>query len=99
MELALWRLVFSTSSKFLYLLVTAPPPPTVRASDYMPHLSLIYGDLSDSEKAELKDTCRSEYGDLLNVTFTVKALDLYRTNPADLSMASWEKLGTFPLEA
>lgn len=68
---------------------------------YMPHLSLIYGDLSDEEKdAVTAEFLAHEWSQLANnsLSFHVSSLALYRTNPRDLSMASWERLGVYPLK-
>jgi len=68
---------------------------------YMPHLSLIYGDLSDEEKeAVMAEFGAQKWSQLANhsMSFHVSSLALYRTNPRDLTMASWERLGVYPLE-
>ncbi|CAI5488823.1 unnamed protein product [Closterium sp. Naga37s-1] len=65
---------------------------------YMPHLSLIYGDLSDAQKQEAKAAVEETFSSLLppnsasssppSPSFHVSSLALYRTEPTDLTMKS-----------
>eukprot|EP00897_Mesotaenium_endlicherianum_P005409 jgi/Mesen1/4897/ME000244S04086 len=67
---------------------------------YMPHLSLLYGDLSDEQKGEAMEIVRTKYADVLvNSEFLVSSLALYRTDGEDKLLASWEKVGEYALEA
>lgn len=69
------------------------------AEHYMPHLSLIYGDLNETDKDLAKNMVKTQHSDILQDTeFLVSSLALYRTDPDDLEMKSWELIGTFPLE-
>lgn len=65
----------------------------------MPHLSLVYGNLTEAEKLKAVQIVKQDYPDLLrDAFFPVEQLSLYRTDPNDLLMTTWEKLGDFELK-
>lgn len=81
---------------------------------YLPHLSLIYGDLTEEQQEEAKALARASFPSLIPAatngslaaesdrpsatpSFHVSSLALYRTDPTDFSMKTWEKLTEFPL--
>lgn len=67
--------------------------------DYMPHLSLVYGDLATEQKEAAKQLVTSGSNDLLpGTSFVVSSLELWRTDGADRLMTTWEKLAEFLLE-
>ena len=69
----------------------------------MPHLSLVYADLSEEVKEAAKTTLRAAdigHGgarDVVGQKIHVSSLALYRTDPSDKEMKSWELLGEFNL--
>lgn len=62
----------------------------------MPHLSLLYGDFSNDVKEEIKAKARREFPDVI-AEFDAACIALYRTDPQDLEMKTWEKIAEFPL--
>lgn len=64
----------------------------------MPHLSLLYGDLSDEEqkKAEQKAYILDE--NIVNLELEISRLALYKTDTEDKSLKSWEKVAECNLE-
>lgn len=60
------------------------------ASDYLPHLSLIYGRLDGAEKARL----RAELAARLPTTFTADRLQLVHI---EVAVADWRAVATHPL--
>lgn len=69
------------------------------SKDYMPHLSLIYGNLATEQKEEAKQFVTAGSNDLLRDTeFMVSSLQLWRTEGGDKLMTTWEKLADIPLE-
>eukprot|EP00249_Psilotum_nudum_P005008 c18501_g1_i1 orf=85-681(+) len=66
---------------------------------YMPHLSLLYGDLTDEEKQEAKEMVQNNFGPLISGTqFQVNSLCLYRTDTSDKLLKSWEKVAECQLQ-
>jgi 2'-5' RNA ligase len=60
------------------------------AEEYMPHLSLAYGDVSEQTRAEMI----AQIGDLKNQEFTIKTASLYSTKGP---ITKWYKLADFSL--
>ncbi|CAA6673006.1 unnamed protein product [Spirodela intermedia] len=80
----------------VYFLVD--PSPRYASSEYMPHLSLLYGDLSEEERrraAAMAEALASD--DLIGLSFPVAALALYKTDTGDKTLDSWEKVAVFEL--
>lgn len=68
-------------------------------NDYMPHLSLLYGDLTPENKEKAKKLVEDECSlDLCNTQFRVSSLCLYSTDTNDKLLASWRKIAEYPLE-
>lgn len=67
---------------------------------YMPHLSLVYGDLTAEERegvaAAAKDVLGSDSA--VNAGFTADRIALWRTDISDRSCRSWERVDFFPLQ-
>lgn len=59
---------------------------------YMPHLSLLYGDLADEEKEKAVERANSHDQDICNLSFEVSHLALYKTDTEDKTLNSWEKV-------
>lgn len=94
----------------VYLLLE-PTPEVVAASDhccghfgykrktpYMPHVSLLYGDLTDEEKEEARKKVEELDKDICGLEFEISELALYRTDTTDKSLESWELVEVCHLE-
>ncbi|CAM6033533.1 unnamed protein product [Sphagnum compactum] len=67
---------------------------------YMPHMSLLYGHLSEEELELAKAKVEAEHGkQLISMQFQVSSLGLYCTDPADVLCNSWKKVCQLPLRA
>jgi 2'-5' RNA ligase len=64
--------------------------PSVKKTEYMPHLSLLYGDFSVETKKEII----SKIGENFTDTFEATTLYLYRTEGA---VRDWQQIAAFPL--
>ncbi|CAL4902239.1 unnamed protein product [Urochloa decumbens] len=92
-------------------LILEPTPEVLAASDhccghfgyqrktpYMPHVSLLYGDLTDEEKEEARKKVEELDRDICRLEFEISELALYRTDTADKSLESWELVEVCHLE-
>ncbi|KAK7400205.1 hypothetical protein VNO78_11405 [Psophocarpus tetragonolobus] len=63
------------------------------SAPYMPHLSLLYGDLSDEakQKAQERANAIDHALALAGFTFQITRLALYKTDTEDKTLKSWEK--------
>ncbi|RWV99103.1 hypothetical protein GW17_00038002 [Ensete ventricosum] len=71
------------------------PSPEARSTPsqtYMPHLSLLYGDLTDEEKERARQRVEALDKEILSLSFEVSALALYKTDTEDKSLESWEQV-------
>ena len=60
---------------------------------YFPHLSLAYGDMKQSEREEIAADMRQLLADTAADTgFSFAEIQLWRTEPGDLELASWTKI-------
>ncbi|CAL9173467.1 unnamed protein product, partial [Musa hybrid cultivar] len=59
---------------------------------YMPHLSLLYGDLTEEEKERARQRVEALDKEILSLSFEVSALALYKTDTEDKSLESWEQV-------
>jgi len=67
---------------------------------YMPHMSLVYGDLSDDEKEKAKVQAQAKFHNLIsNKEFQVSSLCLYSTDTEDKSLTSWQKVAECNLKS
>ncbi|GAQ89657.1 hypothetical protein KFL_005480010, partial [Klebsormidium nitens] len=65
---------------------------------YMPHMSLLYGDLANEVREQVVEAVAGQHKDLLvDTEFLVRSFHLYRTDPTDLLMKTWEEVAVFPL--
>ncbi|XP_028755854.1 cyclic phosphodiesterase-like isoform X1 [Neltuma alba] len=62
-----------------------------RSSPYMPHLSLLYGDLTDEEKKRAQERANA-LDDVSGLSFQISRLALYKTDTEDKTLKSWEKI-------
>ncbi|KAI5061010.1 hypothetical protein GOP47_0024122 [Adiantum capillus-veneris] len=66
---------------------------------YMPHMSLLYADLTADDKEKARLLVEENYGSQLCETeFLVSSLSLYSTDINDKALTSWKKVAEFPLE-
>uniref|UniRef100_A0A804Q3W4 Cyclic phosphodiesterase n=1 Tax=Zea mays TaxID=4577 RepID=A0A804Q3W4_MAIZE len=61
-----------------------------RKTPYMPHVSLLYGDLTDEEKEEARKKAEELDKDIYVLEFEISELALYRTDTTDKTLESWE---------
>ncbi|XP_004504260.1 cyclic phosphodiesterase-like [Cicer arietinum] len=59
---------------------------------YMPHLSLLYGDLTDEEKLKAQERANILDDSLSGLSFQISKLALYKTDTEDKTLKSWEKI-------
>lgn len=64
----------------------------------MPHLSLLYGDLTDEEKKTALGKASALDGSIGGVKFQISRLALYKTDTEDKTCKSWEKVDEFELK-
>lgn len=70
-----------------------------RPSSYMPHMSLLYADLTDEEKKKAQERANALDESLGNLNFTISRLALYKTDTEDKTLKSWEKVDEYNLES
>jgi hypothetical protein len=58
----------------------------------MPHLSLLYGDLTEEEKKKAEEKANILDETIRSLSFQVTRLALYKTDPKDKTLKSWEKI-------
>lgn len=58
----------------------------------MPHVSLLYGDLTDEEKQKAQERANILDNSLSGLSFQISKLALYKTDTEDKSLKSWEKI-------
>ncbi|KAI4976313.1 hypothetical protein ZWY2020_049920 [Hordeum vulgare] len=62
-----------------------------RPAPYMPHLSLLYGDhLTEEEMAAARKKAGEMDKGIFGLQFEISELALYKTDPKDKSLESWE---------
>ncbi|CAN1283419.1 Cyclic phosphodiesterase [Linum perenne] len=60
---------------------------------YIPHMSLVYGDLTDEEKKAVAREKAVQLDDSIeNLSFEINRLELWKTDTRDESRNSWEKI-------
>eukprot|EP00850_Spirogloea_muscicola_P024557 SM001049S14016 [mRNA] locus=s1049:81:897:+ [translate_table: standard] len=65
---------------------------------YMPHVSLMYGDIAEEAKAGIVEGVEHEHADLAaGLEYPVTSLALWRTDPDDRLLGSWECIGEYQL--
>ncbi|KAJ3671009.1 hypothetical protein LUZ60_008435 [Juncus effusus] len=69
------------------------------SSPYMPHLSLLYGDLSDEEKEKAVKRVEELEKEICGLTLEISELALCKTDTEDKSLKSWEKVEVCKLES
>ncbi|KAL8460755.1 hypothetical protein ACS0TY_031527 [Phlomoides rotata] len=94
----------------VYLLLQ-PTPEVVEASahscahfgyknstPYMPHLSLLYGDLTDEEKKTAQEKAYALDDSIGSLSLQISRIALYKTDTKDKSCKSWEKVAECQLK-
>ncbi|KAI8001759.1 Cyclic phosphodiesterase [Camellia lanceoleosa] len=69
------------------------------STPYMPHLSLLYEDLSDEEKKKAQEKANVLDESIVNLSFEVTRLALYETDTEDKTLKSWKKIAECNLDA
>lgn len=64
----------------------------MRVAAYMPHLSLLYGELSEEEKKAAQEKAESLDETVSSLSFPISRLALYKTDTEDKTCLSWEKV-------
>lgn len=62
---------------------------------YMPHLSLLYGDLTEEEKKKAQEKANILDDTISGLSFPVTRLALYKTDTEDKTLKSWEKIAEY----
>uniref|UniRef100_A0A803MVC6 Cyclic phosphodiesterase n=1 Tax=Chenopodium quinoa TaxID=63459 RepID=A0A803MVC6_CHEQI len=68
------------------------------AHAYMPHMSLLYADLTDEEKKKAQERANALDDSLGNLSFKINRLALYKTDTEDKTLKSWEKVMEYDLD-
>ncbi|XP_071701241.1 cyclic phosphodiesterase [Rutidosis leptorrhynchoides] len=63
-----------------------------KSSAYMPHLSILYGDLSEEEKQRAQQKAYALDESIDSLSFPITRLALYKTDTEDKTLKSWEKV-------
>lgn len=69
------------------------------ATPYMPHLSLLYNDLSDEEKKKAQEKANILDESIGSLKFQITRLALYKTDTEDKTLKSWEKVAECDLKS
>ncbi|XP_047308227.1 cyclic phosphodiesterase-like [Impatiens glandulifera] len=62
------------------------------STTYMPHLSILYGDLSDEDKKKAQEEANILDDNLADMSFLISRFALYEIEPNDDTLASWKKI-------
>lgn len=65
----------------------------------MPHLSLLYQELSEDEKKKAEQKANSLDEAIAGLSFPITRLALYKTDTEDKTLESWEKIDEYTLES
>ncbi|KAM0945765.1 putative cyclic phosphodiesterase, 2',3'-cyclic-nucleotide 3'-phosphodiesterase [Dioscorea sansibarensis] len=61
------------------------------STPYMPHLSLLYGDLTEKEKEKARARAEELAEGIVGTTFEISKIALFKTDTQDKSLKSWEE--------
>lgn len=64
----------------------------------MPHLSILYGDLSNEEKKKAQEKANILDESISSLSFQISSLALYETDTEDMTLKSWKKIAEFNLD-
>ncbi|KAB2025645.1 hypothetical protein ES319_D06G164400v1 [Gossypium barbadense] len=62
------------------------------STPYMPHLSLLYADLTEEEKKKAQEKANMLDESIGSLSFQISRLALYKTDTEDKTLKSWEKV-------
>ncbi|KAK0578757.1 hypothetical protein LWI29_015730 [Acer saccharum] len=62
------------------------------STPYMPHLSLLYADLTDDEKKKAEEKINALDDNIDKLSFPITRLALWKTDIGDKTLKSWEKV-------
>ncbi|KAF2314625.1 hypothetical protein GH714_028020 [Hevea brasiliensis] len=62
------------------------------STPYMPHLSFLYGDLTDDDKKKAQEKANILDESINSLSFQISRLALWKTDTEDKSLKSWEKI-------
>ncbi|KAK2988694.1 hypothetical protein RJ640_012730 [Escallonia rubra] len=65
---------------------------------YMPHLSLLYADLTDEEKKIAQERANALDENIGSLSFQITRLALYKTDTEDKTLKSWEMVAECNLD-
>lgn len=68
------------------------------STPYMPHLSILYGDLTDEEKKKAQEKANALDQTVESLSFPIVRLALYKTDTEDKTLKSWEKVTEITLQ-
>ncbi|KAL4563405.1 hypothetical protein LXL04_027446 [Taraxacum kok-saghyz] len=68
------------------------------STPYMPHMSILYGDLSEEEKKRAQDKANVLDETVKSLSFPIVRLALYKTDTEDKTLKSWEKVTEITLQ-
>ncbi|KAJ4823901.1 hypothetical protein Tsubulata_026747 [Turnera subulata] len=63
-----------------------------RSTPYMPHLSLLYADLTDDQKQKALEKANALDESINGLSFPISRLALWKTDTEDKTLTSWEKV-------
>ncbi|KAF7151634.1 hypothetical protein RHSIM_Rhsim02G0150300 [Rhododendron simsii] len=68
------------------------------STPYMPHLSILYGDLSNEEKKKAQAKANILDENISSLRFQISSLALYKADTEDMTLKSWKKIAEFNLD-
>ncbi|KAI3495395.1 hypothetical protein L1887_37733 [Cichorium endivia] len=68
------------------------------STPYMPHLSILYGDLTDEEKKRAQEKANALDQTVESLSFPIVRLALYKTDTEDKTLKSWKKVTEITLQ-
>ncbi|KAL5577062.1 hypothetical protein UlMin_018761 [Ulmus minor] len=68
------------------------------STPYMPHLSLLYADLTEDEKKKAQERANTLDNSLSSLSFPITRLALHKTDTEDKTLKSWEKITEYTLQ-
>jgi len=90
-------LLAETSDELMKANVAAREALGMSPGNYMPHLSLLYADISQAERQEIVDELNASGDEAIRSSFEASALAVWETDGADKTCRSWRRVASFPL--